>query len=52
MMEYVDQIEKFLRGQMSQREEMIFRASLITNPRFRLYAFIMAIMLRKYKKSW
>lgn len=49
MGEYIDQIEKFLRGQMSKREEMVFKTSLITDTHLRSFAFIVAYMLRKQK---
>lgn len=49
MTEYIDQIEKFLRGQMSQEEESKFKASLTKDARLRSYAFIVAFMLRKQK---
>lgn len=51
MEEYINQIEKFLRGQMTQKEELTFKTSLITDVRLRSYAFIMANMLR-VQKSW
>ena len=47
MEDYVEQIEKFLRGNMSKEEEHQFKTSVKVNPRLRLYAFIVAIMLRK-----
>lgn len=49
MEEYIKQIEKFLRGQMSQEEESLFKTLLITNVHLCSYAFIMANMLRKQK---
>lgn len=50
MKEYIDQMEKFLRGQMSHEEEVAFKTSLTIDARLRSYAFIVAIMLRKQKK--
>ena len=47
MKEYIDQIEKFLRGQMSQEEEAIFKASLTTNGHLRSFAFIVTNLLRR-----
>lgn len=51
MMEYIDQIEKFLKGQMSQQEEGMFKKSLTTDANLRLYAFIVTYVLRK-QKMW
>lgn len=52
---YIDQIEKFLRGQMDQKEETAFKKSLITNAHMRTCAFIMTLivknMLRKQKSG-
>ena len=50
MEDYIDYIEKFLRGQMNQ-EEVTFKALLSTNKNLRSYAFIVACMLRGMKKS-
>lgn len=49
MEDFVDQIEKFLRGQMSQEEEVIFKTSLETDVRLRSLTFIVAYMLRTQK---
>ena len=49
MTEYIELIEKFLRGQMSQEEEGALEASLTTDAHLRLYAFIVAYILRKQK---
>ena len=49
MEDYIDQIEKFLRGQMSQEEEVVFKKSLITDVHLFSCAFIVAYMLRKQK---
>ena len=46
MREYINQIEKFLRGQMSQEEEGSFTKSLMTDAHLRSYAFIMAFILK------
>lgn len=51
MEEYINQIEKFLRGQMEQEEECQFKSSLTTDVRLRSYAFIVAIMMKE-QKSW
>jgi len=50
MEEYVNQIEKFLRGQMDQKEENVFKSSLTTDERLRLCALIVAYMLKRQKK--
>ncbi len=49
MENHIDQIEKFLRGQMSQEEEEILKTVLIADIRLRSYAFIMVNILRKQK---
>ena len=46
---YIDQVEKFLRGQMSQKEENIFKTSLLSDAHLQSYAFIVAYMLRAQK---
>ena len=55
MEEYIESIEKFLRGQMSYEEETAFKKSLITNAHMRTCAFIMTLMvknmLRKQKSG-
>jgi hypothetical protein len=51
MEKYINQIEKYLRGQLSQEEEDLFKKSLATDTYLRLYAFIMAYMMKK-QKSW
>lgn len=51
MEEYVDKIEKFLRGQMSQGEEVIFKTSLETDVCLRSLAFTVAYLLRKQKSG-
>ena len=51
MEEYIDQIEKFLRGQMSKEEERVFKALLTTDTNFRICAFIVECIL-KQQKTW
>ena len=51
MKEYIDQIEKYLRGRMNQEEESLFKTSLKTDAHLRLYAFIMAYMLKEQKSG-
>lgn len=46
---YIDQIEKFLRGQMSQEEEDMFKKSLATDAHLCSFAFILAYILRMQK---
>ena len=46
MEEYIESIEKFLRGQMSQEEENVFKKSLITDAHMRTCAFIMTLMMK------
>lgn len=45
----IDQIEKFLRGQMSQEEESVFKSSLAIDEHLRSLAFILTNMLRMQK---
>lgn len=49
MEEYINQIEKFLRGQMSLEEESSFKKSLTTDAYLHSYAFIMAFILKAQK---
>ena len=49
MENYIEQIEKFLKGNMSIREEVMFKTSLATNAHLRSCAFIVAYMLRIQK---
>lgn len=51
MGDYTDQIEKFLRGQMSREEEISFKASLASDECFHSFALIMALVLKAHKKS-
>lgn len=51
MEEYIDQIEQFLRGQMTKQEEIVFKSSLISNIDMRLFAFIVAYILRTSQKT-
>lgn len=46
----IEQIEKFLMGQMGQEEEMAFKSSLKTDACLSSYAFIVSNMLR-WKKT-
>ncbi len=49
MEEDIDQIEQFLRGRMSQKEEDVLKIALTTDTRLRSYAFIVTNLLRKQK---
>lgn len=49
MTEYINQIEKFLKGQMSQEEESVFKSTLATDGHLRSLAFILAYILRMQK---
>jgi hypothetical protein len=49
MENHINQIEKFLRGQMSEKEEAFFKASLKTNVRLHSFAFIVAYLLKTQK---
>ena len=51
MEEYIEQIEKFLRGQMSQKEEGTLKSVLTIDIRLRSYAFIMAFLLMNQKNK-
>lgn len=50
MEEYIDQIEKYLRGQMTQREEIAFKESLASNEELRLQALSVVMVLRSFQK--
>jgi hypothetical protein len=49
MEEYIELIEKFLRGQMSHEEESAFKKSLITDAHMRTCAFIIAFIMKTQK---
>jgi len=51
MEEYIDKIEKFLRGQMNPQEETTFRASLASNKEMCLHALIVTFLLRPHQKN-
>jgi hypothetical protein len=51
MTEHIDQIEKFLKGQMSREEDSEFKVLLKRDSHLRSFAFIVAYMLRKQKTS-
>ena len=50
MEDYIEQIEKFLRGQMEKGEEKAFKESLAENEELRLLALLVVQMLKLYKK--
>ncbi len=45
MEEYINQIEKFLRGQMNEKEEDAFKKALSTDAHLHSYAFIFALIM-------
>ena len=47
MEEYIDLVEKFLRGQMSLSEEASFKASLDSDKILRSFALLLAVMLKR-----
>lgn len=49
MENYIDQIEKFLKGQMSQEEEGAFKTSLRGDAHLRSFAIIVVYMLKEQK---
>lgn len=49
MEDYIEQIEKYQRGQMTLEEEGSFKNSLKIDAHLRSYAFIMTYMLREQK---
>lgn len=51
MEEYIEQTEKFLRGQMSKQEEISFKASLATDECFHSFALIMTLFFKTHQKS-
>ena len=51
MEEYIELIERFLRGQMSLKEEGIFNASLRGDANLRSCAYMVVYMLRS-QKPW
>lgn len=52
MEEYIESIEKFLRGQMSQEEENVFKKSLMSDAYMRACAFIMTFIMKAQKTGW
>lgn len=50
MEEYIDQVESFLRGQMSLQEEAAFKASISSNEHFLSLAWTVVVLV-KSKKS-
>lgn len=51
MEDYIEQIEKYLRGQMSQEEEGIFKKSLTTDVHLCSCAFIVTFIIMAQKSS-
>ena len=46
MEEYIESIEKYLRGQMNKKEESAFKTSLKTDARLHSFTFIVAYLLK------
>ena len=46
MEKYTEQIEKFLRGQMSQQEEKSFKEELSTNGKLRSFTLAIILILK------
>lgn len=51
MEDYVDQIEKYLRGQMTKQEELTFKVALLSNENFHSLALSITYILRSFQKS-
>ena len=49
MEDYIDQIEKFLRGQMIQEEEGAFKTLLTTDAQYQSLVFIVTYILKQQK---
>ena len=49
MKDYTNKIEKYLRGQMDQEEEMDFKNKVRSNDLIRLQASIVTMIIRKVK---
>ena len=51
MEEYIDQVEKFLRGKMSQEEELTFKEILKSDEQLCSLAIIVTVMLMCVQKN-
>lgn len=51
MEEYMNQIEMFLKGQMSNQEEDAFKSRLASDELFRSLALSISIILKCYEKT-
>lgn len=49
MEEYIELIEKYLRGQMNKKEESAFKTSLKTDAHMRTSAFILTFIMKTQK---
>lgn len=49
MERYIDQIEKFLKGQMNLEEEGVFKTSLTSDAILRSNAFMLVCLMKKQK---
>lgn len=51
MEEYISKIERFLKGQMSNKEELDFKLRLASDKPFRSLALSMSIILKYFIKT-
>lgn len=51
MEEYISKIERFLKGQMSNKEELDFKLQLASDKPFRSLALSMSIILKNFTKT-
>ena len=51
MSDYTDTIEKFLKGEMTHKEEMHFYNHLKTNTKMHLQAYIITMLIKFANKS-
>lgn len=51
MEDYVDQIEKYLRGQMNKQEELALKVALSSDENFHSLALSIIYILRSFQKS-
>ena len=51
MEEYISKIERFLKGQMSNKEELDFKLQLASDKPFRSLALSMSIILKYFTKT-
>ncbi len=51
MEEYIDKIDRFLRGQMTEKEEQNFKNELPTNSHLHSFALLIASILKALRKK-